>query len=157
MNQRVISFHYKLTDDTGALLDASEADEPLAFLEGGENIIPGLEAVLITLKKGDKKKVSVPSADAYGERNEELIVQVPRDELPTKKIEVGDIFSGGDEEQTLPFTVIEVTDTEVTLDGNHPLAGQDLTFDVEIVDIREATAEELMHGHAHGLGGHHSH
>ena len=157
MNQRVISFHYKLTDDTGALLDASEADEPLAFLEGGENIIPGLESVLITLKKGDKKKVNVSCADAYGERNEELIVQVPRDELPTKKIEVGDIFSGGDEEQTLPFTVIEVTDTEVTLDGNHPLAGQDLTFDVEIVEIREATAEELMHGHAHGPGGHHSH
>ena len=157
MNQRVISFHYKLTDDTGALLDASEADEPLAFLEGGENIIPGLESVLITLKKGDKKKVNVSCADAYGERNEELIVQVPRDELPTKKIEVGDIFSGGDEEQTLPFTVIEVTETEVTLDGNHPLAGQTLHFEIEVKEVRAATADEKQHGHAHGPDGHHHH
>ena len=154
MTQRVVSFHYSLTNSSGQPIDSSSGRGPLSFMEGSGQIIPGLERQLSGLKKGEKKTISVPAADAYGERDEQMVIKVPYEGLPTKDVKVGDRFQGGKEPGSPVFVVIERGLTEVTLDGNHPLAGVDLTFDIEVTDIREATAEEIAHGHAHGEHGH---
>lgn len=156
MATRVISFHYLLTNRLGEKLDSSEGAEPFTFLEGAKQIIPGLEKELLSLKPGDKKKITVVAVEAYGEHKKEYVMTVPRDRFPAgADIKIGDRFRGGEDPTAPVFTVMGVTDTEVTVDGNHPLAGQDLTFEIEIVATREATADELKHGHAHGKGGHH--
>jgi FKBP-type peptidyl-prolyl cis-trans isomerase SlyD len=155
MPQRVISFHYTLTDSTGKTLDSSDGSEPLTFLEGVQQIIPGLERELTGLKPGDKKLVTVRAADAYGDKDDKKIVDVPLTQMPTKTIKVGDQFRAGEGHQAPVVTATKVTATHVTLDANHPLAGIDLTFAIEITAVRDATAEELAHGHAHGPGGHH--
>ncbi len=155
MNSKVISFHYKLTDKTGEVLDSSEGDQPMTFLAGVGQIIPGLETVLETLKVGEKKKVTVKAAEAYGAHDASKLVDVPIEKMPTKKIKVGDRFQLSGDEHSMPLTVAKVTDKHVTLDSNHPLAGKDLTFDVEITEVRTATDEEMAHGHAHGPGCHH--
>lgn len=154
MTQRVVSFHYTLTDAAGKVLDSSKDRAALSFMEGAGQIIPGLERQLVDLKKGDKKKVRVPAAEAYGQRDENKVVKVPSHELPSKDVKIGDRFSGGQEPHAPVFVVTQITEDQVTLDGNHSLAGVDLTFDVELTDTREATAEEISHGHAHGEGGH---
>ena len=151
---RVMSFHYTLTNKAGQKLDSSEGRGPLAFIEGAGQIIPGLENQVSKLKTGDKKEIHVAAADAYGEKDSELLVKIPKTGLPTQQVKVGDKFRGGQDHHSPIFTVIEIGETEVTLDGNHPLAGEDLTFQVEVTDIREATAQELEHGHAHGEHGH---
>ena len=156
MTPKVVSFHYTLKDSKGEVLESSVNDEPLSFLEGVGQIIPGLEGALKGLKKGEKKSVHVKAVEAYGERELELIVQVPRDKIPKKDVAVGDRFhadSGGGHTQVVVVTAIN--DSHITVDGNHPLAGQDLQFDVEVTEVREATAEEMKHGHSHGPGGHH--
>lgn len=157
MPQRVIEFHYTLTNSTGQKLDTSVGAEPLAFLEGAGQIIPGLETHLRTMKVGDKRKVLVAAKDAYGEVNPQDIMEVPLEKLPTKKVKVGDKFRTGADHHAPIVRVSKVTATHATLDANHELAGQDLTFDVEITGLRDATAEELDHGHVHGPGGHHHH
>lgn len=157
MSTRVITFHYTLTDNTGKKLDSSAGSDPLAFLEGAGQIIPGLEAHLKTMKAGDKRKVLVPAKDAYGVVNPKDIMEVPVDKMPTKKVKVGDRFRTGHDHHAAVARVVKVTATHVTLDANHELAGQDLTFDVEVTEIRDATREELDHGHVHGPGGHHHH
>jgi FKBP-type peptidyl-prolyl cis-trans isomerase SlyD len=157
MPTKVIAFHYTLTDTSGKQLDSSAGQEPLAFLEGSGQIIPGLELHLKTMKPGDKRKVLVPAKDAYGEHNPQDIMEVPLDKMPTKKIKVGDQFRAGNEQHAPVVRVTKVSATHVTLDANHELAGQDLTFDVEITEVRDATEEELSHGHVHGPGGHHHH
>jgi FKBP-type peptidyl-prolyl cis-trans isomerase SlyD len=152
---KVVSFHYTLKDSKGNVLESSFGDEPLSYLEGVGQIIPGLESAIQGLKKGDKKSVAVKAEEAYGEYEQELVVQVPREQIPKKDVEVGDRFhadSGQGHSQVVVVTA--VSDTHVTVDGNHPLAGQDLHFDVEIAEVREATSEELEHGHSHGPGGH---
>ena len=155
MSKQVISFHYTLTDKRGKEIDSSIGAEPLAFLEGSSQIIPGLEVFLLGLKKGDKSKVTVSYKDAYGAYDQTLVSKVPRDSFPAKEIKTGDMFQArsGDQEQVV--IVLEVTEQSVTIDGNHPLAGQDLTFDVEIMDRRDATSDEILHGHVHGPHGHH--
>ena len=156
--KRVISFHYTLTDSTGEVIDTSrDQNDPFSFLEGMGQIIPGLERALALLTVGDKKKIEVAAADAYGVMDEQLIVQVPRDKLPnSEELQEGDQFqANGPNGEVLLFRVVEVVGTDVKLDGNHPLAGEDLTFDVEMMAVRDATPEELAHGHAHGAGGHH--
>lgn len=156
MTQKVVSFHYTLKDDKGAVLESSHGDDPMSFLEGVGQIIPGLERELKGLKQGDKKSVNVPAAEAYGEFDEALVVEVPRSAIPKKEVAVGDQFHAqGDDGEPRVVIVTEVTDSTVTVDGNHPLSGQDLSFDVEITEIRDATKEEIEHGHAHGPGGHH--
>lgn len=155
MGARVISFHYKLTDSAGKELDSSADGEPLMFLEGVGQIISGLEAHLRTMNVGDKKHVIVKAKDAYGEKDPANIVEVPLEKMSTKGIKVGDQLRAGQGNHAPVVTAMKVTDTHVTLDGNHPLAGKDLTFAVEITEIREATEEELSHGHVHGPGGHH--
>ncbi len=154
MKKRVVSFHYTLTDADGKMLDSSSGREPLTYMEGVGQIIPGLEKELANLKKGDKRKISVAAAEAYGLRDEAKIIKVPRETLPAQGIKVGDRFTGGDDPHAPIFVVIESSETEVTLDANHPLASVDLTFDIELTDFREATAEEISHGHAHGEHGH---
>jgi FKBP-type peptidyl-prolyl cis-trans isomerase SlyD len=155
MPQRVISFHYTLTDSAGKKLDSSDGSEPLTFLEGVQQIIPGLERELTGLKVGDKKRVTVAANDAYGAKDAKKIVEISLDQMPTKKIKVGDQFRAGEDHHAPVVTATKVTDSHVTLDANHPLAGIDLTFAIEITAVRDATAEELAHGHAHGPGGHH--
>lgn len=160
MKTRVVTFHYTLTDAKGNEIDSSRtAGEPMMFLENSGMIIPGLDTEIQKLKTGDKKVVKVGAAEAYGERDDQLIMKVARDRFPPKaQITVGDRFRAGTPEEPGPvFTVTHVSLEEITVDGNHPLAGMDLTFDVEIVETREATDEELQHGHAHGPGGHHNH
>ena len=117
--------------------------------------IPGLESQILDLKKGDKKTVKVAAADAYGDRDDTLVAKVERSELPTDSVKVGDVFRGGPDEDAPILTVTEVTDTHVVVDANHPLAGEDLVFSIEMGEIRIATADEITHGHAHGPGGHH--
>jgi len=154
MSKQVISFHYHLTDVAGATIDKSEAGEPLAFLTGTGQIIPGLESVLVGMTSGEKRRVEVEASQAYGERNLEKIVTVKRDQLPEGDVKPGDMFRGHDDDIV---TVTAVNGDSVVLDSNHPLAGQKLIFDVEIANVRAATTEELAHGHAHGADGHHHH
>jgi len=154
MSHKVIAFHYKLTDTNGKPLDQSDAGEPLAFMTGVSQIIPGLEKVLVTMNTGDKRRVEVEAKDAYGERDIGRIVNVKRNQLPEGEVKVGDMFHGPGGEVV---TVTAVSLESVTLDANHPLAGQKLIFDVEISTVRDATKDEVAHGHAHGPDGHHSH
>ena len=151
---RVFSFHYALTDPTGNLIDSTDGREPFTFMEGVGQMIPGLEAQMTGLKKGDKKVLKVPSAQAYGERDEALVFEVPREKFPVKEVKIGDRFQAGNAPGSPPLTVADFNDTHVILDGNHPLAGVDLTFKVEVTEVREATDQELSHGHAHGAHGH---
>jgi FKBP-type peptidyl-prolyl cis-trans isomerase SlyD len=154
MNPRVVTFHYTLTDPAGKTLDSSVGQEPMTYMEGAEQISPGLEKQMQALKAKDKKKIQVPAAEAYGLRDDRFVMNVPLDRLP-KTLKIGQQFTITADGNSPPFTVTSVTATHATLDGNHPLAGVDLTFDVEVVEVREATAEEMKHGHAHGAGGHH--
>jgi FKBP-type peptidyl-prolyl cis-trans isomerase SlyD len=154
MKQRVISFYYTLTDAAGKVLDSSKDGEAFSFIEGTGQIIPGLEKHLMELKIGDKQKITVSAAEAYGSRDESRVVKVPRQEMPSQDLKLGDRFKGGPEDNAPIFVVTHLGEKEVTLDGNHPLADMDLTFDVELTGIREATADELSHGHAHGEHGH---
>ena len=155
MSPKVVSFHYTLKDNKGTVLESSFGDEPLSYLEGVGQIIPGLESAIKGLQKGDKKSVAVKAAEGYGEYEKDLVVEVPRAQIPKKDVAVGDQFhadSGQGHSQVVVVTA--VSDSHVTVDGNHPLAGQDLHFDVEVTEVREATKEEMAHGHAHGPGGH---
>jgi FKBP-type peptidyl-prolyl cis-trans isomerase SlyD len=153
-NNSVVCFHYSLTDDDGISIDSSEGKEPLGYLHGAGNIIPGLEKALEGKEVGDSLTVAVKAAEGYGEVQKELIQEVPRDAFQgIDTIELGMQFEaqtgqGG----SVPVTVIAVTDELVTVDGNHPLAGKNLNFDVSIEEIREASEEELAQGHIQGLG-----
>jgi FKBP-type peptidyl-prolyl cis-trans isomerase SlyD len=150
----VVTFHYTLRDPSGRVLDTSAGGEPLTYLEEAGQIIEGLDEALRGLPAGTHRKVSVPAARAYGERDSSQVHRVPRSALPVEgELRVGDQFQAGPDRHAPIVTVTELNGDEVVLDANHPLAGVDLTFDVEIVAVRPATAEELGHGHAHGPGG----
>lgn len=150
---RVIAFNYVLKNTKGDVIDASEPNQPLPFMEGRQQIIPALETVLSTMAEGDKQKVSIKAGDAYGEFRQEMIMEVPKEEVAHLQIEVGSFLQLQLGEGVKVVKVSNMTDTHVTLDGNHPLAGADLEFDVEVVLVREATVDEVLHGHAHGLHG----
>lgn len=156
---KVVRFDYTLTDDSAHVLDSSEGAEPLAYLHGAGNIIPGLEAALEGKRAGESLKVRVPAADAYGERHSELVQSIPREMFEDgDAIQIGMQFHSSDENgDTRVVTVVGTDADNVTVDGNHPLAGVPLNFAVTIVEVREASAEELAHGHVHGAGGHHHH
>ena len=154
-NDQVVSFHYTLTDENGTVIDKSEG-QPLVYLHGAGNIIPGLENALTGKKVGDKLTVNVPAAEGYGEYNADMVQEVPRNMFQgVDDIQAGMQFQAQTDDGIQVVTVKDVNDDSVFVDGNHPLAGQDLNFDVEITDIRAATQEELDHGHVHGAGGHH--
>lgn len=157
-NNCVASFHYTLTDGTGKVLDSSDGQEPLSYLHGAGNIIPGLERALVGKSVGDKLNVAVPAAEAYGERDASMVQELPSSMFSgVDQIEVGMEFHAETEHGLQVVTVVAVEEGQVTIDGNHPLAGVDLNFDVEVTEVRAATDEELAHGHAHGAGGHHHH
>ncbi len=150
---KVVSIEYTLKDSEGNIIDASNGN-PLAYLHGHGQIIPGLEAALEGKNVGDKLTVTVAAADAYGERVEQLVQEVPRQLFQgVENIEVGMRFEAQSEQGVHSVEVTKVDGDTITVDGNHPLAGKALTFDVEIKDVRDATEEELAHGHAHGTGG----
>jgi FKBP-type peptidyl-prolyl cis-trans isomerase SlyD len=154
---KVVLIHYTLSDDAGKVLDSSAGGEPLAYLHGQGNIVAGLERALDGRAAGDKLQVRVEAADGYGRRDPALIKRVPRRSFGVAgNIRPGMRFQAQLERgQTRVVTVTAVKGDMVTIDGNHPLAGQDLNFAVEITEVRDATAEELAHGHVHGPGGHH--
>lgn len=149
---RVVSIDYKLQDSAGAVLDSSEGSEPLVYLHGNENIIIGLEKQLAGKKAGDKVDCRVPAAEAYGERDDSLVFKVSRSEFgPGAEIEVGMQFEAhGEGGGAQIVTVAAIEGDEVTIDANHPLAGQELHFTVSVVDVREATAEEIQAGRVGG-------
>lgn len=151
----VVAIDYKLTDDSGQVLDSSESHGPMSYLHGNNGIIPGLERELDGKEVGDELQVSVAPSDAYGERNDALRQEVPRSQFEgVDDLSPGMQFRVESNNGPMVITVVEVGDEQVTIDGNHPLAGVNLNFEVTVRDVREATAEELQHGHAHGPGGH---
>jgi FKBP-type peptidyl-prolyl cis-trans isomerase SlyD len=153
---RVVLIHYTLKDDKGAVVDSSAGGEPLAYIQGHGNLVPGLEKALEGKEEGNTLAVSVSPAEGYGIRDEALIQRIPKRSLQgSGEIKKGMQFQARTEDGMRLFTVVAVVGDMVTLDGNHPLADQTLNFDVEIVTVREATSEELEHGHVHGAGGHH--
>ena len=147
---RVVSIDYVLRDNAGNLIDSSEGSEPLEYLHGNGNIIPGLEKNLEGKKAGDSLNCVIEAVDAYGERDDSLVFKVKKDDFDGADIEVGMQFEAHGEEGAQIVTVMAVEGDDVTIDANHPLAGEKLHFDVKIVEVREATAEELEHGHVHG-------
>ncbi|MFO7808922.1 peptidylprolyl isomerase [Guyparkeria sp.] len=154
-NDHVVSIDYTLKNDAGEVMDSSEQTGPLAYLHGHQNIIPGLEKALDEKAVGDTLSVSIEPADAYGERNEEMIQTVPRSMFQgVDEIEPGMRFQAQTEGGVTVVTIKDVNGDEITLDGNHELAGETLHFDVEIKDVRPASEEEMEHGHVHGPGGH---
>jgi FKBP-type peptidyl-prolyl cis-trans isomerase SlyD len=157
MKRRVLAFNYVLKGADGATLDASEAGEPLAFLEGSGQILPKLETEIKDMKAGEKKTVKLAAAEAYGIPDPKMRMDVPKEELSHLKLELGAYLQLNLGEETKVVRVAEISDSKVILDGNHPLAGTDLTFEIEMAAVREATAEELQHGHAHGAHGHGHH
>jgi FKBP-type peptidyl-prolyl cis-trans isomerase SlyD len=151
-----VSIHYTLTNDNGEVLDSSIGKDTLEYLHGSGNIISGLEKALFGKVAGDKLNVRIAAKDAYGEFANEMIQVIQRSMFEgIDTIEVGMQFHADVNYGTGVVTVTAIDGDNVTIDGNHPLAGQDLTFDVEIVSIRPATAEEKAHGHIHGEGCHH--
>jgi FKBP-type peptidyl-prolyl cis-trans isomerase SlyD len=152
MGNQVVSFDYVLTAKGGKVIDASAKGRPLVFITGLGQIIPGLETILLGMQPLEKKTVTIEAREAYGIYDASLIYKVDRSKLPAPQINVGDMFEVGQGGNFSPVTITAIKGNEITLDGNHPLAGEDLTFAVEIVEKRPATAEELAHGHVHGTG-----
>lgn len=152
----VVSIHYTLKDDAGEVIDTSASGDPLTYLHGHGNLIPGLERELEGKSTGDKLNVTVGPADGYGEYDDRLIQDVPRRAMRgISNVEVGMPLHVQTEHGTRMVTVTRVLGDMVTIDGNHPLAGKNLNFEVEVTGVRDATSEELSHGHVHGPGGHH--
>lgn len=152
----VVLMDYTVKDDEGNVIDSSSGQEPLAFILGMGNIIPGLERAFVGKKKGDEFNVRVKPEDGYGTRDESLVEVVPRAQFGgVKDLRVGMQLQAQTDDDVMVVTVVKLTDGEVTVDANHPLAGKSLNFDVKVVDIRAASSEEISHGHVHGVGGHH--
>ena len=155
-DKKIVALNYTLTTDEGEVLDQS-SDGSFAYLHGSGNIIQGLESALTGKSVGDSLNVKVAPEDGYGERNDEMIQVVGKEMFETDaEIEVGTQFHAeGPDGQPIMITVAAIEGDQVTIDGNHPLAGVNLNFDVTIMDIREASEEEIAHGHVHGPDGHH--
>lgn len=152
----VVSIHYTLRDAKGQVLDSSSGGEPLVYLHGHENIVPGLEDALEGKSIGDKVAAVVAPEDGYGEKTGE-VERVPRDAMPPD-VEVGmDLLAEDEDGEVIPFWVVAIEGDEVVVTPDHPLAGVELHFDVEVVALRKATGEELDHGHPHGPDGHGHH
>jgi FKBP-type peptidyl-prolyl cis-trans isomerase SlyD len=152
----VVLIHYTLKDDKGDVLDSSAGGEPLAYIQGHGNLVPGLEKALEGKRGGNILEVTVPPAEGYGMRDEALVQRVSKRSLKgSGEIRKGMQFQARTDQGLRLFTVTGVIGDMVSLDGNHPLADQTLHFDIEVVEVRPATAEELEHGHVHGAGGHH--
>lgn len=151
-----VAFHYTLTSDAGAVIDSSAGREPLVYLHGSGSIVPGLENAMEGRVAGDRFEVRVSPEEGYGLRHEGMVQAVPRSAFQgVDEIEVGMQFQARGPQGVMSVTVTQVSAEEVTVDGNHPLAGQNLNFAIEVVSVRAASEEEIAHGHIHGPGGHH--
>ncbi len=150
-NNSVVSLQYKLTNNAGEVLDSSEGDEPLVYLHGSDSIIPGLENALTGKSVGEQLQVTIPPEEGYGDFDDTLIQVIPRDAFEgIDEIQQGMQFQAENPEGQLQIVCVkEIADDGITIDANHPLAGQVLNFDVTVELVREATAEELEHGHVH--------
>jgi len=154
----VVTLHYKLSDAQGSLIE--ESSEPMVYLHGGyENTLPKIEEALDGKEPGYETTIQVEPEDAFGEYDAALVKIEPRNRLPNP-LEVGMQFEGSpdesdEDEESLIFTVTDIADDKVVLDGNHPLAGMALRFSLNVAEVREATEEEIAHGHVHGAHGHH--
>ena len=149
---KVASIHYTLRDNNGAILDSSDGRDPLHYLHGAGNLIAGMEEGLEGKSKGDKFNLKIEPEKGYGEKDANLVQQVPRSAFGGQEVKTGMRFSTN---QGGVVTVTKVGLDSITVDANHPLAGVELNFAVEVIDVRDATTEELSHGHVHGPGGHH--
>jgi len=155
-NDKVVLMNYTLTNVKGDVVDSSEGQEPLAYIQGYQNIIPGLEKEMAGKKVGDKFKAVVQPEEGYGKFNPALIKVVEKEMFQgVDDLELGMQFQAQLEDGAILMTVTKIDGDDITIDGNHALADQVLTFDVEVMEIRDATAEELEHKHVHGVGGHH--
>jgi FKBP-type peptidyl-prolyl cis-trans isomerase SlyD len=149
---KVVVMHYSVTAQ-GTELDSSFGKNPLVFIAGQGFLVPGLEAALMGHSAGERFEVQVEAAQGYGERQDELMQAVPKSAFEGMDVAEGMQFRATTEHGEQSVMVLEVTDDEVIVDGNHPLAGMDLSFDISIEEVRDATEEELAHGHVHGQGG----
>jgi len=147
----VATLEYTLTDDAGELIDTSEGDTPLIYIHGTDSLIPRLETELDGKAVGDELKVHLKPEDAYGERDDEMLQTMPRTDLPEDvELEVGMQFQAESDDGIHIVSVAAIVGDDVVIDANHPLAGVALNFDVKVIEVREATSEELEHGHVHG-------
>lgn len=154
-DNKVVSLNYTVKDDNDQIIDTSEGNEPLTYLHGAQNIIPGFEAALTGKAAGDEFSVTVQPAEGYGEYNAELVQVVPRDAFEgVEKIETGMVFTAQTQGGPVQLMVTGVEEDDITVDPNHPLSGKVLHFTGSVIEVRDASAEELEHGHAHGEGGH---
>lgn len=156
---KVVTMNFVLTDDDGNVLDATDKDGPFSYLSGNNMVLPKLEEAVSGMIIGTKKNLRLEAADAYGVYNEQIVQVVGKENFPQDfELEVGMSYVASNPDGAqMPFVITEVRDEDVTIDFNHPLAGKNLNFDIELLDIRDATSEELAHGHVHGPGGHHHH
>jgi len=153
-NRKVVTFHYTLSDEQGEQLESSREGDPMTYLHGVGNIIPGLEKALAGKAAGDRFEVSVEPAEAYGERNENGIQRIPAKHFKqVGRLKPGQVVVMQTREGPRQLTVVKVGRFNVDVDTNHPMAGLSLTFEVEVTDVRDATDEEISHGHVHGKGG----
>ncbi len=156
INNKVVEIHYVLKDKDGELLDSSEGQKPLAYIHGIGNIIPGLEQKLEGKKIGDKVNAIIAPADGYGIREEKLVHKIPMSNFKDKsQVKLDAQFRVEMEDGPRIATITQIEEEEVTVDMNHPLAGEELHFDVEVMTIRDATEEEISHGHVHNGDHHH--
>jgi FKBP-type peptidyl-prolyl cis-trans isomerase SlyD len=153
-HEKVAAIHYTLRDNNGKVLDSSEGKDPLYYLHGFGNLIPGMEEGLEGKAVGDKFEIKVSPEKGYGVRNDAAVQAVPREAFGDAVVNVGMQFRAGNENGQYIVTVVEVGEETVTVDGNHPLAGVELHFNVEIMEVRDASADEIAHGHVHGPHGH---
>ena len=152
---KVVTLQYNVQDSDGILIDSSEANDPLVYLHGGHNIISGLESALLGKASGDEFDVVIEPLDAYGEHDEALVQVVPKSAFEgVEQIEPGMVFTADTPNGPMQLTVTAMNGDDVTIDPNHPLAGKTLHFTGSITEVRDATEEELEHGHVHGAGGH---
>lgn len=154
---KVITMNYTLKDEEGNVIQSTDNANPFRFLSGNKQILPKLEEEINNMIIGSKKNVKIPSTEAYGEYTEQALQQVNKNNFPKDiDLQVGmEFMANSPDGHQMPFVVKDIKEEEITIDFNHPLAGKDLEFEVELVDIRDATVEEMQHGHVHGEGGHH--
>jgi len=158
-NNKVVQFAYQLLDSEGDLLESSDAGRPQLYLHGHNNNMPAIESALTGKQTGDEVTVVLSPEEGYGQRDESRLARIPIKHLlnAPKRLTKGLIVNINTENGAMPATILKVGKFNVDVDVNHPLAGQTVTFKISILDVRDATAEEIEHGHAHGPGGHHHH
>ncbi len=149
--KKVVTLEYKITLATGELVDSSENSGPFTYIHGIGAIIPGLEKGLEGMEQGEEKEIEIPASEGYGNRNDELVTVVSRSQFPEDaQLEVGaEFYTYNDKGETIPFTIAAIDGDNVTIDFNHPLAGKDLVAWVKVIEVRDATPEEIAHGHVH--------